>query len=447
MIRNIAVVLGSLAMTASSRTVMAETASPTVRGDVLSESELAAFAGDLTMGRNTWLSPHRSTNTSEHANITFSSPKGIIAFEYAEHRFLGDQITLTDDRGHNFTAGTLPLVRLGNIVGLTYGTISALAGDFYGTSNPISSGTDDNDRRSRFMAALNTLLNNPLDQPSDALGLVNYLQKEVDAVNQAVANGLDPSTVYKGGEVVSSTKLQLMTISRKQTNFPSYGGLALINWDHFGDDARTAYTTGHAAAIELAANGNKSHDSLFNAYAMNAFADHYLQDLFSAGHLRTPRRLLHGQRQPLLTDRLAQYMHDEDCALGLQVKNKTGGDSWTAYGDRRLLDKVNHDNLLRCQAAVSISAREIYNAWERGTVLPAQNYSAFEYVPTKESALASDQALAPLFLLGPRGTYDDLQRRSNIDDRKSWEFTTSWWVLTTLVKLAKSTRWNYPMTM
>lgn len=51
------------------------------------------------------------------------------------------------------------------------------------------------------------------------------------------------------------------------------------------------YETGHGFAIQYAA-GTNSNLSL--AYAINAFADHYLQDSFSAGHVRTPRRLLHG---------------------------------------------------------------------------------------------------------------------------------------------------------
>lgn len=122
--------------------------------------------------------------------------------------------------------------------------------------------------------------------------MIDYLQKEIDAVQNAVCHGLDPSTVYKGGEVVSNLKLELMT--RFREGFPSYAGLALINWDHFGDDARTAYQTGHLAALNHAASDDMSKTNLFEAYSMNAFADHFLQDLFSSGHMRTTRRQLHG---------------------------------------------------------------------------------------------------------------------------------------------------------
>ena len=72
-----------------------------------------------------------------------------------------------------------------------------------------------------------------------------------------------------------------------------YVGLALINFDHFGADARIAYNAGHVEALEHAASG-KSAQHLETAYAISAFADHFLQDSFTSGHIRTPRQKLHG---------------------------------------------------------------------------------------------------------------------------------------------------------
>lgn len=74
--------------------------------------------------------------------------------------------------------------------------------------------------------------------------------------------------------------------------YPSYLGLSLLNFDHFGQDARTTYTVGHKWAMEIAAT-KRDAAHLEYAYRINAFADHFLQDAFSAGHLRTPRRELH----------------------------------------------------------------------------------------------------------------------------------------------------------
>ena len=68
---------------------------------------------------------------------------------------------------------------------------------------------------------------------------------------------------------------KLEEITSGRSDFPGYAGLAQINWDHFGDDARTAYNAGHATAIQRAIDGD-----LEGAYALNAFADHFLQDSF-----------------------------------------------------------------------------------------------------------------------------------------------------------------------
>jgi hypothetical protein len=72
----------------------------------------------------------------------------------------------------------------------------------------------------------------------------------------------------------------------------TYYALLAKNFDHFGDDAVKAWTAGHLLAIQVAINGYNdpaNGDSYLNqAYAINAFADHFLTDLFSAGHLRVP---------------------------------------------------------------------------------------------------------------------------------------------------------------
>jgi hypothetical protein len=175
---------------------------------------------------------------------------------------------------------------------LTYGQINGLAGDFYGTSDPISDGKDDQDRSARFVRAYNTLADGGPRQPNEAMDILAVLQAEVDAVNEALNNHQDLSVVYAKLASMNVT-LELITLDRR--DIPDYLGLSLINWDHFGADARTAYNTGHAIAIQKAISGD-----LEGAYTMNAFADHFLEDSFSAGHLRTPRRLLHGSPNIIL---------------------------------------------------------------------------------------------------------------------------------------------------
>ena len=180
---------------------------------------------------------------------------------------------------------------LENGLKLTYGQINALSGDFYGTFDPISDGRDEEDRSTRFKQAYSKLAVDRLRQPREATKILAVLQTEVDAINVALENHQDPYVTYSKLPDVSQV---LEDITGNRGSIPSYLGLALRNWDHFGADARYVYNTGHAAAIRRAIDGD-----LEGAYAINAFADHFLEDCFSAGHLRTPRRFLHRDNDKL----------------------------------------------------------------------------------------------------------------------------------------------------
>ncbi|PBK60954.1 fucose-specific lectin [Armillaria solidipes] len=362
------------------------------------------------------------------ANRNKAPKKGKLGFEYAEHCFIGDAITLTLANGEKVVASDYRF-RFKDQLSLTCGQINGLAGDFYGTYDPISDGKNDQDRSARFVQAYNTLADGGPRLPKEAMDILAVLQAEVDAVNAALANHQDPSVVYAQLPDVS-VKLEQITYGR--SGIPGYLGLAQINWDHFGADARTAYNAGHATAIQKAISGD-----LDGAYAMNAFADHFLEDSFSAGHLRTPRRLLHGTVD-FTADFCAKYMHDEDNAIGIGAKDP-GGHSWTLYGDKRALDSLNDDNRTRCVDSVQASANEIYKAYKTRQAPSPDDYQAWTYAPTLESANAH-QMLAPLFT-------SKIERRKKIENRWLWNFTTDYWFWSTVVECWKSGSWNYPIHM
>lgn len=183
---------------------------------------------------------------------------------------------------------------LSNGLPLTYGEICGLAGDFYGTDQPISDGRTLAEQIGRFKLAFDLLAHEKHRAPAEAAKILDILQTEIKAINQAIADHKDPWDVYPS---LSDVTLSLdAATSGRSTPGLSYLELARVNWDHFGPDARTAYNAGHRAALDIAIQGGK--DNLELAYAMNAFADHFLQDSFAAGHLRTPRRSLHKPTDP-----------------------------------------------------------------------------------------------------------------------------------------------------
>ena len=200
-----------------------------------------------------------------------------------EHCFIGDATVLTLSNGQKVAASDFQF-EFENGFRATYGQINGL-GDFYGTFDAISDGKDASERMARFELAFETLAGLHARQPNEAQDILDVLQAEVDAVNEALRNGRDPSVVYAQLPDVTA-KLDSITWGR--TDMPRYRDLVRLNWDHFGEDAKAAYDAGHRVALRRALAG-----SLESAYMINAFADHFLEDWFSAGHLRTPRRYLH----------------------------------------------------------------------------------------------------------------------------------------------------------
>lgn len=213
-------------------------------------------------------------------------------FESGEHDYLGNTITLQWHDSKSYIASkktfTLP-----NGLQLTYGQINCLAGDFYGSNNPISNGTTLDQQKQYFTDAWNTLAAKSSFQPADANAILSALKTEVDAVNDAIVGG--GNDLSAGAEAYSKLPDENVTFTSltlgRPNDIPGYLGLSLINFDHFGADARTAYNAGHLVALTAAT--GKAPADLEKAYSLNAFADHFLEDSFSAGHLRTPRRLLH----------------------------------------------------------------------------------------------------------------------------------------------------------
>ena len=74
---------------------------------------------------------------------------------------------------------------------------------------------------------------------------------------------------------------------------------ASIHFWYGANHKQTAYGVGHTIALEKASSAGKRTDTssrknaLKEAYLYEAFAAHYITDLFCSGHCRVPRRKLH----------------------------------------------------------------------------------------------------------------------------------------------------------
>ncbi|KAJ9299455.1 hypothetical protein DTO271G3_3077 [Paecilomyces variotii] len=340
---------------------------------------------------------------------------GWCALEAAEHQATAEDLKIRQTNDV-LTAPTEPLVfvetREKQLIPLTFGRIIALAGDFYTNREPTK-GSDIELDYAPICGALRNSNTPPLKRFENAVnsliqdrdGYLAHITKLLDHEHRTVSHARElgksvSKTYHEGGiedhfepdncklpgdkEYFDALKNNWELLKHPSYNLmlSMYAWLAFTNVDHFGEDAVKAYCIGHASALRLAAEASSEEDmtrkcqKLKEAYVHEAFAAHYLTDLFSAGHLRPARRYLHtqdhkemagaglpqaaGKDEVPIWDYQGRYMHDDDCATGLLVRNKNG-DQWIAYGDKQFFEPKNAVNRARAAHCLQQSVDEVYN--------------------------------------------------------------------------------------
>ena len=162
-------------------------------------------------------------------------------------------------------------------------------------------------------------------------------------------------------------------------------------------NALNAYATIHAAAIRLAEMAGSEPDEaaarqlLYYAFLYNGFADHFLEDAFSAGHLLVKRTLF-----SMLVNNKA--LHDFYSKHGTRVVN-ANGEIWTAFGDdafneargsyvsSRSIRDISYPPLTteanRIVNAVAASLDDLLDAFERGRTSIGQQQLPSAAVPAE----------------------------------------------------------------
>ncbi|MEO6677449.1 MAG: phospholipase, partial [Pseudomonas sp.] len=137
---------------------------------------------------------HRHQPTSLPGKALKGEP--VLKFEGGEHTAIGDQTLL------RFVENAEPILshdvqlHLPNGLAPTYGQVLALGGDFYGIPDrPVSDGATPSDRLNRFIAAFDTLAVLSASKV-EAVKILAVMQKEIDAVKQAIKDGKQPHEAY-----------------------------------------------------------------------------------------------------------------------------------------------------------------------------------------------------------------------------------------------------------
>jgi hypothetical protein len=177
---------------------------------------------------------------------------GLLRFGSEEHRQLGERAS----------GGATLDITLDDGSPLTYGQMVSLAGDYFGSLGEMQKllESDEGKKQIRYARFWSLQSGNlPADSPQN--------------LNAGSEQGISEDTKKKVRD--------------------RYFKLASENFSHFsaGGTAEDNYEKGHADALSLAFRaGAECSDRRWNeAMTSEAFCQHYLSDMFSAGHVRTPR--------------------------------------------------------------------------------------------------------------------------------------------------------------
>ncbi|MFJ2714867.1 phospholipase [Pseudomonas sp. NPDC087346] len=360
-----------------------------------------------------------------------------LRFEGGEHTAIGDNTLLRFVENAEPVLAQNVQLHLPNGLAPTYGQVLALGGDFYGiVDRPINDGATPVDRLQRFNAAFDSLAVLPASKV-EATQILAVMQKEIDAVKQAIKDGKQPHEAYDALGDTLSEEWNKITGGGSFVSalFPlgRYLKLAANNADHFGEWAKLAYIAGHTAALQtaIAARATQNEQQLERAYAMNAFADHYLTDLFSSGHLRVPRKAMAAAVTPSdLGSLVTRFMHDEDSKFGLKVRNARG-DQWRAFGDKRYFDATDADNRAQVNQAVQASADEVFAAYLSGTLPAPSTFAALQRTPDLSAVLTLANNFSPLF----RVEGGKVLRRKDVNNLNDTATIDNWWGWSTYLLL------------
>ena len=157
----------------------------------------------------------------------------------------------------------------------------------------------------------------------------------------------------------------------------SYYLLALENSAHFNPMSTRSWADYHGKAIDEAVAGARGDGletiSRFQlALQESAFADHFLQDSFAAGHM--------GFNRTASSAAASKSFHDAWNSRGRVVSDRNG-DRWVTFGDGWLNRAENDGGRRHVQAAATMSVHNVLRAFVMGERDPAAELALWRTLP------------------------------------------------------------------
>jgi hypothetical protein len=157
----------------------------------------------------------------------------------------------------------------------------------------------------------------------------------------------------------------------------SYYLLALENSAHFNPTSTRSWAEYHQQAIAYAllgaaGDGLTTVEQLQLALFESAFADHYLQDSFAAGHM--------GFNRAASSAAAAKSFHDAWNARG-RVATDRAGHRWVTFGDARLDNPANEEGRQHVMDAATLSIRGVLTTFVLGARVPEDEIAVWQILP------------------------------------------------------------------
>jgi hypothetical protein len=173
----------------------------------------------------------------------------------------------------------------------------------------------------------------------------------------------------------------------------SYYLLALENSEHFNPMSTRSWADYHSKAIDEALAGARAEGLECTRRAQlaiqeSAFADHFLQDSFAAGHM--------GFNRTASSAAASKSFHDAWNDRGRVVSDRNG-DRWVTFGDGWLNRSENDDGRRHVQAAATMSIRNVLRAFVVGERDPAEELALWRALPFTIQAPEMNVGVIELF--------------------------------------------------
>jgi hypothetical protein len=174
----------------------------------------------------------------------------------------------------------------------------------------------------------------------------------------------------------------------------SYYLLALENSQHFNPMSTQSWADYHGKAIDEALAGARADGGLETvrrfqlALQESAFADHFLQDSFAAGHM--------GFNRTASSAAASKSFHDAWNDRGRIVSDRNG-DRWVTFGDGWLNRPENDGGRRHVQDAATMSVRNVLRAFVFGERSPDEELALWRALPFTIQAPETNVGVIELF--------------------------------------------------